>query len=111
MQHLVGGGTDAGYEVRRIEGRLFNFGETVSVIRIQHDSASEQIRRWASSLCVALVTKSKPVEALGDLLLSDLLPALHALHELIDFVALLREGWVVLISFAGLALRGLGGTL
>ncbi len=53
------------YEVRRIEGRLSNFGETVSVIRIQHDSASEQISRSASSLCVALVTKSKPVEALG----------------------------------------------
>jgi hypothetical protein len=30
LQHLVGGGTDARYEVRRIEGRLSNFGETVS---------------------------------------------------------------------------------
>ena len=65
LQHQVGGGTDARYEVRRIEGRLSNFGETVSVIRIQHDSASEQISRSPSSLCVALVTKSKPVAALG----------------------------------------------
>ena len=51
------------------------------------------------------------MKRLVNLLLSDLLAALHAPHELIDFVALLREGWVVLISFAGLALRGLGGTL
>ena len=65
LQHLVGGGTDARYGVRRIEGRLSNFSETGSVIRIQHDSASEQISRSASSLCFALVTKSKPVEALG----------------------------------------------
>jgi hypothetical protein len=65
LRHLVGGGTDARYEVHQIEGRLSNFGETVSVIRIQHDSASEQVSRSASSLCVALVTKSKPVEALG----------------------------------------------
>src|SRR5271154_7358913 len=65
LQYLVGGGTDARYEVRRIEGRLFNFGETVSVITIQHYSASQQISRSASSLCVALVTRSKPVEALG----------------------------------------------
>src|SRR5271155_800542 len=65
LPHLVGGGTDARYEVRRIEGRLSKVGERGSVIRIQHDSASQQISRSASSLCVALLTKSKPVEALG----------------------------------------------
>lgn len=37
LQHLVGGGTDARYKVRRIEGHLSNFGERVSVITIQHD--------------------------------------------------------------------------
>lgn len=38
LQHLVGGGTDARHEVRRIEGRLFYFGEIVFGIAIQHDS-------------------------------------------------------------------------
>lgn len=40
LQHLVGGGTDARHEVRRIEGRLFYFGEIVFGIAIQNDSAN-----------------------------------------------------------------------
>ena len=55
LQHLVGGGTDARYEVRRIEGRLSNFGETVSVITIQHDSASQQIK----SICVVSIRRAR----------------------------------------------------
>jgi len=33
LQHLVGEVTDARYEVSRIEGRLFNFGEIVFGLR------------------------------------------------------------------------------
>ena len=46
-----------------------------------------------------------------NLVLGHLLPALHALHEGIDFEALLRKGGVVLVSFASFALRGVRGLL
>jgi hypothetical protein len=46
-----------------------------------------------------------------DLVLRDLLPALHAFYEPIDFVALLRKCGVSLVSFAGFALRSLRGLL
>jgi hypothetical protein len=51
------------------------------------------------------------LQRLFNLLLRDLLTALHELHELIDFVALLREGRVVPISFTGVPLRSLRGLL
>jgi len=186
LQHLVGGGTDARYEVRRIEGRLFNFGESVFRIANQHDSADSDQRvvamrpdvgriegieamsrlvsrrhelivgdRGSAVGCHSLfgfhhcsapdsrqfTTRENPpdevwesggdwslghlrrlyasrslpnpnrLKRLVNLLLRDLLTALHAQHELIDFVALLPEGRVVLISFAGFALHGLGGML
>ena len=85
--------------------------KTASVIRIQHDSANEQVSRSASSSRVALRTNPNRLKRLVNLLLSDRLSALHAPHESIDFVALLREGRVVLISFAGLVLCCLGGML
>jgi hypothetical protein len=40
-----------------------------------------------------------------NLLLIDLLPALQARHDLIDLVALLPKGGVVLVSIASFALR------
>jgi hypothetical protein len=61
---------------------------------------------WSNS--AALLLKKSPnhdrLQRLIDLVLRDLLAILHAFDELIDLVALLAKGQVVLVSGAGLAL-------
>jgi hypothetical protein len=46
-----------------------------------------------------------------NLLLIDLLPALHARHDLFDLVALLPKGGVILVTLARFALRSIRGLL
>jgi hypothetical protein len=61
---------------------------------------------WSNSAAL-LLNKSPNNDRLQrfiDLVLRDLLAILHALYDLIDLVALLAKGYVVLVSGAGFAL-------
>jgi hypothetical protein len=76
--------------------------------------AAAEIQDWADS-----PPHSKPrwlpnpdwLKRFVNLLLIDLLPALHARHDLFDLVALLPKGGVILVTLARFALRSIRGLL